>query len=285
MAKINHFIKPYLKWAGGKRQLLLEIKKCLPEEIGNYTYYEPFVGAGAVFFNLQPEKAVINDFNSQLILTYIAIKENVKELIKTLSEYKKNNSREFYYKLRNTDKEPKTFNKLSDIEKAARLIYLNKTCYNGLYRVNSKGFFNVPYGKHNNPSIFDENVLYQISEYLNSNKIKIINDDFESAVSTADKNSFIYFDPPYHSPEKSNFTSYQANGFNDEEQKRLCDVIKKMTEKKVKCLLSNSNTDYIRKLYKDECFKIIPVQAKRTINSKSKDRGNVTEVLIKNWEE
>jgi DNA adenine methylase len=279
----NPLIKPYLKWAGGKRQLLAEIKKHLPKDLNNYTYYEPFIGAGAVFFALQPQKAVINDFNEQLILTYTVIKENVEDLIVLLEKHQKKNNKEYFYEIRNMDRDPVKFNTLTDIEKAARLIFLNKTCFNGLYRVNSQGLFNVPYGRYKKPAICEDIVLRQISGYLNSNEINILNNDFERAVLTADKKSFIYFDPPYHSPDKNNFTGYQANGFDDNEQKRLCNVMKKMTNRGVKCLLSNSDTEYIRQLYKHDIFDIISVQAKRTINSDSAGRGAVNEVLIKNW--
>jgi len=282
MVKNNPLIKPFLKWAGGKRQLLVEIKKHLPDEINNYTYFEPFLGAGAVFLYLQPQKAVINDFNEQLILTYNVIKENVDELITQLKKYQKKNNEDSFYKIRNIDREQEKFLELSNIDKAARLIFLNKTCFNGLYRVNSQGLFNVPYGRYKNPSICEEIVLRQISDYFNSNKISILNCDFEVAVEKAGKKSFVYFDPPYHSPDKTNFTGYQADGFDEDEQERLRDVFIKLTERGVKCLLSNSDTDYIRKLYKNKLFKIISVQAKRAINSDSAGRGNVNEVLIKN---
>jgi len=284
MAK-NNLIKPYLKWAGGKRQLLAEIIKYLPENINDYTYYEPFVGAGAVFFELQPKRAVINDSNGQLILTYNAIKKNAEDLILLLQKYQKRNNKEYFYKIRNLDRNPVKFNTLTDIEKAARLIFLNKTCFNGLYRVNSRGFFNVPYGRYKNPIICENIVLRQISAYLNTNEIIILNNDFEQAVLTANKKSFVYFDPPYHSPDKTNFTGYQANGFDDSEQERLCNVIKKMTKRGIKCLLSNSDTEYIRTLYNHDIFDIISVQAKRIINSNSAGRGAVNEVLIKNWKE
>jgi DNA adenine methylase len=281
MAKNNPLIKPFLKWAGGKRQLLSEIKKYIPK--GNYTYYEPFVGAGAVLFDLQPKKAIINDFNTQLILTYNAIKENVEKLIVLLKGYKKMNNESYYYEIRNLDRDSAKFNKLTNIEKAARLIFLNKTCFNGLYRVNSQGLFNVPYGKYKNPAICEELILRQINNYLNTNEIKILNVDFEQTVLGADKNSFIYFDPPYHSPDKTNFTGYQADGFGEEEQERLRNVMIKMTGRGAKCLLSNSDTEYIRELYAHDSFEIISVQAKRAINSDSAGRGSAKEVLIKNW--
>jgi DNA adenine methylase len=285
MAKNNPLIKPYLKWAGGKRQLLSEIKKCLPKGISNYTYYEPFIGAGAVFFDLQPKRAVINDFNTQLILTYTVIKENVEELIKLLKKYKDKNDEKYFYEIRNLDRNIKKFGKLTNVEKAARIIFLNKTCFNGLYRVNSQGLFNVPYGRYKNPVICEEIALRQISNYLNTNDIDIMNNDFEHVVMSADKKSFIYFDPPYHSPDKTNFTGYQADGFDEEEQRRLKDVIIKMTKRGAKCLLSNSDTEYIRELYDYQFFDIISVQAKRAINSDSAGRGLVNEVLIKNWKE
>jgi len=285
MPKTNPLIKPFLKWAGGKRQLLSEIKTQLPKDIDKYTYYEPFLGAGAVFFELQPKKAEINDSNEQLILTYNAIKENVEKLILILKNYQKNNDKDSFYEIRNIDRDTIKFNKLTNIEKAARLIFLNKTCFNGLYRVNSKGMFNVPYGKYKNPAICEEKILRQISDYLNTNAINIFNIDFEKAVSTADDKSFIYFDPPYHSPDKTNFTGYQANGFGENEQKRLRDVLLKLTNKGIKCLVSNSDTGYIRELYNNDLFEIITVQAKRAINSNPSGRGNVSEVLIKNWKE
>ena len=285
MTKNNNFIKPFLKWAGGKRQLLTDIIKCLPKDIHNYTYHEPFIGAGALFFKLQPQKAIINDCNEQLILTYNVIKENVNDLVTLLKNYHKNNNEEYYYKIRNMDRDLAQFNALTNIEKAARLIFINKTCFNGLYRVNSRGFFNVPYGKYKNPVICEEVVLRQISDYLNSGEINIENSDFEQAVSTADKKSFIYFDPPYHSPDKTNFTGYQANGFDENEQERLRNVMIQMTERGAKCLLSNSDTAFIRKLYYHDLFDIVSVQAKRTINADSAGRGAVNEVLIKNWKD
>ena len=281
----NHLVKPYLKWAGGKRQLLPEIKKYLPPRINSYRYFEPFVGAGALFFDLQPRNAVINDFNNQLILCYSAIKNDVGSLIKELQIHKENNSEEYFYKIRSLDRDHKAFENLSVIEKAARLIFLNKTCFNGLYRVNSQGLFNVPYGRYKNPIICDEPVLLAINRYLNdkNNKIIIMSGDFEIAVKNADKKSFVYFDPPYHSPNNTNFTGYQADGFNEDEQIRLRDVFMKLTIQGTKCLLSNSDTEFIREIYNNELFDIITVEAKRNINSDGAGRGNVNEVLIKNW--
>ena len=280
----NSLVKPYLKWAGGKRQLLPEIKKHLPRDLSSYKYYEPFVGAGAVFFEKQPKKAVINDYNTQLILTYRVIRGNINELIEALKIHNQNNNEEYFYEIRAKDRDSEVFNTLSDVEKAARLIFLNKTCYNGLYRVNSQGLFNAPYGRYVNPAICDEPVLKAIHKYLtDSDEIEILNGDFADAVQTADNKSFVYLDPPYHSADNTNFTGYQAEKFGSEEQARLRDTYLKLTEGGAKCLLSNSDTDYIRELYTDNRFEIISVTAKRTINSDAARRGNVNEVLIKNW--
>jgi DNA adenine methylase len=279
----NPLIKPCLKWAGGKRQLLPELKKHLPKNMEGYTYYEPFVGAGALFFELQPGRAVINDCNDQLILTYTVMKDNVNELIELLRDHKHRHNAEYYYEIRNMDRDTTKFNTCTNAEKAARLIYLNKTCFNGLYRVNSRGFFNVPLGKYKNPAICEETVLRLTGNYLKSNDIDVLNNDFARAVLSAGRQSFIYFDPPYHSPGKNNFTAYQAGGFGDDEQRRLRDVMVTMTDRGAKCLLSNSDTEYIRELYNYDYFEIIPVMAKRKINSDSRGRGPAHEVLIKNW--
>ncbi len=276
-------IKPYLKWAGGKRQLLQTIKTFLPSCIEDYVYYEPFVGAGAVLFELQPKKAIINDFNSQLIFTYNAIKNNVEELISLLHIHQKNNNHEYYYNIRAQDRDTKYFKSLTDTEKAARLIYMNKTCYNGLYRVNSQGLFNVPYGTYKNPNICEENVLRSIHNFLKNNEIEILNGDFAVATKSANSSSFVYFDPPYHSANNSNFTGYQADGFGESEQVRLRDNYLELTDRGVKCLLSNSDTDFIREIYSNKRFDIFTIQAKRLINSNSSKRGEVNEVLIRNW--
>jgi DNA adenine methylase len=276
-------IKPCLKWAGGKRQLLGEIRKQFPENTEGRAYYEPFVGAGAVFFDLQPHKALISDANAQLILTYRAIQENVEELVVLLKEHRNKNAKDYFYRIRNLDRDVEGFEKLTDTEKAARLIFLNKTCFNGLYRVNSRGFFNVPYGNYKNPAICEEDLLRRISEFFNNNEIVMINADFEAAVADADENSFVYFDPPYHSPGKTGFTAYQADQFGEKEQERLRDVMLELTIRGARCLLSNADTEYIRDLYKHEVFDIIPVQARRSINSDSAGRGAIGETLIKNW--
>jgi DNA adenine methylase len=278
-------VRPYLKWAGGKRQLLPAIKKHLPKNLGNLRYYEPFIGAGALFLDRQSRRAVINDNNIDLILTYEVIRDHVDELINALLAHKTQNSEEYYYQVREQDRNREAYAALTVVEKASRLIYLNKTCYNGLYRVNSQGMFNVPFGRYTNPAICDEPVLRAIHRYLNheNTEIAIMHGDFAIAVADAGRNSFIYFDPPYHSPDNTNFTGYQAGGFGDVEQERLRDVFVERTDEGAKCLLSNSDTPFIRELYNDDRFEIISVKAKRAINSDSAGRGEVDEVLIKNW--
>lgn len=278
-------VKPYLKWAGGKRQILPEIKKHLPLNFGSLCYYEPFLGAGALFLDRQPHRAVINDNNEELVLTYKVIREHVEDLIDELNVHKKRNSDEYYYFVRGQDRNREVFDGFTDVQKAARLIYLNKTCYNGLYRVNSQGMFNVPYGRYANPAICDEPVLRAIHRYLchDNVKIEILYGDFAVAVKNAERNSFIYFDPPYHSPDSTNFTGYLAGGFDDDEQRRLHEVFVAKTNAGAKCLLSNSDTSLIRQLYNDDRFDTIVVKAKRVINSDGAGRGEVDEVLIKNW--
>ncbi|MEK4496742.1 DNA adenine methylase [Ureibacillus sp. FSL W8-0352] len=274
-------LQPFLKWAGGKRQLLPEIRKYYPKKYN--TYYEPFVGAGAVLFDLKPANAVINDTNKELINVYKVIKDSIKleELINDLKKYK--NDSDYYYEIRNLDRED-TYKSLEDYKKASRFIYLNKTCFNGLYRVNSKGQFNVPFGKYKNPDYVNEAVLRAVHEFLNQNNIKIFNLDFEEVVEDATYGDFVYFDPPYHPVSKtSSFTSYTDNGFGKEDQERLRDTFERLYNKGCYVLLSNSDTEFIREIYSDlksEGVTILEVDASRSINSKADKRGKVKEVLI-----
>ncbi|MFM6189433.1 DNA adenine methylase, partial [Planktothrix sp.] len=218
----NPLVKPFLKWAGGKRQLLPEIRKYLPKNIGKTTYFEPFLGGGALLFELQPKTAIVNDKNKELINCYQVIKDSVEELIQALQNHKQNHSEEYYYHLRQLDRFKKKYNQLSNIEKAARIIYLNKTCYNGLFRVNSHGYFNVPFGRYKNPNILDEAVLRGVNDYLNQKSVTFLNRDFAEAVETAKKGDFVYFDPPYDPVSNTaSFTGYDINGFNQEQQERL----------------------------------------------------------------
>lgn len=274
----NKLAQPFLKWAGGKRQLLPEIRKYIPKKIN--TYYEPFLGAGAVLFDIQPKKAVINDINTELINTYIAIRDHVDELINDLKKHK--NEKEYFYAIRDLDRKEE-FKKLSLVERASRIIYLNKTCFNGLFRVNSQGHFNVPFGKYKNPQIVNEIVLRAVHNYLNSNDITILNVDFEKAVENAKKGDFIYFDPPYDPvSDTSSFTGYSLYGFDKDDQIRLRDLFVELDKRGCKVLLSNSATDFIKNLYKD--FHIEVVSANRNINANASRRGKIDEVLVMNYE-
>ncbi len=274
--KNNPLTRPFLKWAGGKRQLLPQISELVPKM---KTYYEPFIGAGAVLFHLQPNKMVINDTNAELINCYNVIKNNLNELIEDLNNYK--NEKDYFYSIRELDRMP-AYQKLSDVERSSRIIYLNKTCYNGLFRVNSQGQFNTPFGRYTNPKILDETVLKAVNKYLNSSDVTILNSDFEEAVSTAKKGDFVYFDPPYDPiSDTSSFTGYDINGFSKGEQKRLKDTFEELTNKGVKCMLSNSKTPFITKLYEE--YETIDVSAIRSINSNASKRGKIEEILVLNY--
>ncbi|NET59843.1 MAG: DNA adenine methylase, partial [Symploca sp. SIO2E6] len=276
----NALVQAFLKWAGGKRQLIPVIKNFVPKK---YTqYYEPFLGAGAVLFAIQPTKAVINDTNSELINCYQVIKEKPEELL-TLCQYHKDyNSKEHYYELRALDRSD-DFNNLSTVERAARIIYLNKTCFNGLFRVNSSGQFNVPYGNYSNPSIADASLIRAVSTYLNQANIRIIEGDFEPVVATARKGDFIYFDPPYYPiSDTSSFTGYSINGFGQEEQIRLKNTCDKLSDRGCQVLLSNSAAAFIRSLYDDSRYEIVEVKASRAINAVGSKRGQISELLIYN---
>jgi DNA adenine methylase len=279
MAK-NKVLQPFLKWAGGKRQLLPEIRKYIPKRFG--TFYEPFLGGGAVLFDLQPKRAVINDINTELINTYRVIQNNVDELINDLERHE--NTSEYFYSIRDLDRDKGKYEKLSDIEKASRIIFLNKTCFNGLFRVNSQGQFNVPFGRYKKPNIVNEVVLRAVNHYLNNNEIEILNGDFADAVAEAKKGDFIYFDSPYDPvSDTSSFTGYTLNGFGKEEQIRLRDLFVELDKRGCKVLLSNSSTEFIHDLYKDYHIEI--VSASRSINSVASKRGKIDEVLVMNYEQ
>ena len=275
--KKNPLIKPFLKWAGGKRQLMKELIKYMPKQYN--TYYEPFLGGGALLFELQPKKAIVNDSNSELINCYSMIKYALNDLIEELKQYK--NDEDYYYQVRKWDRQ-KDYNSRTSIEKAARIIFLNKTCYNGLFRVNSQGQFNVPFGRYKKPNILDEAVLKAVSQYLNKVDVKLINTDFAEAVKTAKKNDFIYFDPPYDPVSNTaSFTGYDVNGFNRDQQKRLKEVVDDLTDRGCKVMLSNSYTDFIDNLYQD--YTQVKVSATRAINSNAVKRGKVDEIIVINY--
>lgn len=271
-------VKPFLKWAGGKRQLLAQIHPHIPDFT---TYIEPFAGAGAVLFSLLPQRAVISDVNKQLILTYEAIRDDVEAVISKLAEHENRYCKEYFYAVRGHDREGGALEGMSRAELAARCIFLNKTCYNGLYRVNSRGQFNVPFGRYAKPKICEAATLRAVSAYLSGADIAIMQGDFAQCALRADEGDFVYFDPPYDSPGKANFTSYQPGGFGKDDQKRLAGCFAELSTRKVRCLLSNADTPFVRDLYKG--FTHITIPAKRLINANAKGRGPVNELLVRNW--
>lgn len=280
-AKPNPLVQPFLKWAGGKRQLLPQIRRFLPKQYK--AYYEPFIGGGAVLFDLQPKSAHINDANAELINLYNVIKESPNEL--TVAAKKHKNTEDYFYHLRALDRD-EVFATLSPIERAARIIFLNKTCYNGLFRVNSSGQFNVPYGNYHNPLIVDEIIINAVSNYLNGASVTITNTDFAKAVGGAGKSDFVYFDPPYDPiSDTSSFTGYHLDSFGKAEQRRLKETCDELTERGCKVMLSNSCTDFIKELYSDASkYRVIEVEANRNINSVGGGRGKILEFLIINYD-
>jgi len=273
--------KPFVKWAGGKRQIIDKLMMYAPYEYD--TYYEPFVGGGALLFELSPKKAVINDYNDELMNVFRCIKDENKfmKMCSELNHHEANHSEEYYYEIRNKDRDKTKFSKIIDYKRAARTIYLNKACFNGLYRVNSKNEFNVPFNRKKQVNTYDGQNLGIIHSYLNFNDITILNVDFEEAVKNAKKGDFIYFDPPYDS-ETSTFNSYTENGFGKEEQIRLSKVFKELDERGCYVMLSNHNTTLINELYKG--YYIHLIEAKRNINANGRKRGKVEEVIITNYE-
>lgn len=273
--------KPFVKWAGGKRSIINDLVKLSPNEFN--TYYEPFAFGGALLFELQPKRAVINDYNKELMNVYSCIKDEKKFnlMIKELDRHESLHSEKHYYEVRGLDKNKKKFNKISDYKRAARTIYLNKACFNGLYRVNSSGEFNVPFGKKNKINTYDGINLGIIYYFLNANDIKILNEDFEESVKDAKRGDFIYFDPPYDS-DTSTFNSYTENGFSKDEQRRLAKVFKDLDKRGCYVMVSNYNTKLVKELYSGYNFH--KVVAPRNIGAKAKDRGAVEEVIITNYE-
>lgn len=277
MAK-NKLVSPVVKWVGGKRQLLDEITPLLPKQIP--TYCEPFLGGGAVLFAMQPKNAIINDLNGDLMLVYEVIRDDVESLITSLQEYK--NTSEYFYHVRDLDRDKDSYQRLSKVEKASRIIYLNKTCYNGLFRVNAAGEFNSPFGHYKNPNIVNEPVLRAVSKYLSSANIQLFCEDFSTTLHRVPRGGFVYLDPPYDPvSDTASFTGYNKGGFDREEQIRLKEACDALTQRGVKFLLSNSATTFIRELYAE--YTIKTVYAKRAINSDADKRGVVQEVLIRNY--
>lgn len=277
MAK-NKLVAPIVKWVGGKRQLLDEITPLVPKRITSYC--EPFMGGGAVLFSLQPKKAIVNDLNSDLITLYEVVRDDVETLIEFLKKHE--NTEEYFYSIRDLDRDKEAYKNMSKVEKASRILYLNKTCYNGLFRVNSSGEFNAPFGHYKNPNIVNESVLRAVSNYFNASEIEFFNEDFEEVLKKVKKGGFVYLDPPYDPvSDTANFTGYNKGGFDKNEQIRLKNCCDELNKRGVKFMLSNSATDFIKDLYKE--YNIHIVKAKRAINSDATKRGEIEEVLITNY--
>lgn len=275
----NNLVTPVVKWVGGKRQLLDTFKPLLPARINSYC--EPFIGGGALLFDLQPKKAFVNDINSNLILVYTVIRDNVNELIAALESFE--NTSDKFYEVRDWDRNKEFYSQLSDVMRAARIIYLNKTCYNGLYRVNNAGEFNSPFGHYKKPNIVNAPVLRAVSAYFNSAEIHFSATDYSEVLKKVRKGTFVYLDPPYDPiSDTANFTGYSRGGFTRDDQIKLRECCDQLNSKGVKFMLSNSATDFIREQY--AAYNITTVQAKRAINSVGSRRGDVDEVVVRNYE-
>lgn len=275
----NRLVAPVLKWVGGKRQLLDTLSPLLPKKIS--TYCEPFVGGGALLFHLQPKTAYINDINAELIRVYSVIKDSVDELIEELEKFE--NTAEQFYAIRDWDRNKKYYSTLSDVQKAARVLYLNKTCYNGLYRVNNAGEFNTPFGNYRNPNIVNAPVLRAVSAYFNSADLRMTTTDYAEVLKNVPKGTFVYLDPPYDPiSETSSFTGYSKGGFSRNDQIRLRECCDDLDARGIKFMLSNSATKFILDQYKS--YNITIVKAKRAVNSVASKRGDVDEVVVRNYE-
>ena len=274
--------KPFVKWVGGKRQLMQELGNNFPKLFG--TYHEPFLGGGAVMFNLLTKKPQlscnVSDFNSDLVLAYVTIRDKLGKLIESLENHSKNyheDSVNYYYEVRKQD--PK-----QQIEKVSRLLFLNKTCFNGLYRVNKKGQFNVPLGRYTNPNIVNKENLIVVSKALQSKKIKISCRDFEAVLDDTKKGDLVYFDPPYQPVSKTaNFTSYTHRDFTEDDLERLADLGEQLNAKGCYVLLSNSNSKTVKDFFSKKYWKITSIDVNRAINSNAQKRTGHKEIIIKNY--
>lgn len=275
----NSNIAPFVKWAGGKRQLLPQIKERMPEEYNNY--FEPFVGGGAVTFELLPAKALINDINKALVNAYKQICNKPKaflEEVKKLDSEMWEDGKEYYYSKREHYND-KLMKAEYDVELAALFVFINKHCFNGLYRVNGKGLFNVPYNNSRSASV-DEDAIMEISKFLKT--VKIIDGDFEKACSDAKKGDFVFIDSPYAPLNPTSFESYTKEGFDIESHKRLAKLFDELAARGCYCMLTNHNTDLINELYGNKGYRIDVVTVKRMINSDASNRVG-EEVIICNY--
>lgn len=280
---------PFVKWAGGKKQIISEIltriNNLIADNGDEYTFHEPFVGGGIVFLSLAPKKAIINDLNSELINAYEVIRDDPHELIKLLNKMKTNfgGIPKYYYDIRALDRDENVYSQMTKVEKAARMIFLNKTCYNGLYRVNSKGQFNTPMGRYKNPSIYDEKNILMISNYLNENDITIKNGDYSDALEEVEADDIIYMDPPYHYEDENGFTLYQKEGFTFEDFEKLKKKCDNCIVREAHIIISNNETKKVRKLFEEDpryvVYDIKKINTRRSINSKGSERNTGKELL------
>lgn len=270
--------QPFVKWVGGKRQLIKQFEQFFPEKFNDY--YEPFLWGGAVFFNLQKRKSYLSDINEELINAYQIVKDSPEELISFLQTL--SYTKTCYMEIRAWDRAKNWQKKYTDVQRAGRFIYLNRTCFNGLHRVNSRGEFNVPMGAYKNPDFVQANNIRNTSRLLQLTEAEIRVESFEHVLDKAKKGDFVYLDPPYDTlTETANFTSYNKDDFGRDMQKRLADVFRKLDAMGCKVMLSNHNTPFIRELYTG--FRMEIVSARRNINSKSDARGGVEEIVVINY--
>ena len=275
----NRLVAPVVKWVGGKRQLLDDLTPLFPKRVTSYC--EPFLGGGAVLFKLQPNIAYVNDINSELIQMYEVIRDNVDELIIALGEHP--NEEDHFYSVRDWDRNKEQYGQLTKVQRAARIIYLNKTCYNGLFRVNNAGEFNTPFGHYKNPNIVNAPTLKAVSAYFQKAQLTFSSVDYAEVLANVAKGTFVYLDPPYDPvSETANFTGYAKGGFDRSEEIRLRQCCDELNRSVIKFMLSNSATDFIREQY--AAYNITIVKAKRAINSNAAKRGQVDEVFIRNYE-
>ena len=274
---------PFVKWAGGKSQLLEQFEPLFPVQFNRYI--EPFVGGGAVFFRLYNkgrigDGVILNDLSEELMNCYEVIRDKVDELIEELRRHEPHKTeKSYFYEIRGWDRK-RGFKERSPVERAARTIFLNRTCYNGLYRVNSRGQFNVPFGSYKNPTICDEDNLRAVSQALQ--EVKLRSEDFEQCVEWAGPGDFLYLDPPYHPlSETASFTSYTSDDFGEDDQCRLEKVFRQLDEKGCFVMLSNSYTPFIQKLYVNRRQEV--VNATRAISCKGNGRGSIPEFVILNY--
>lgn len=275
----NRLAAPVVKWVGGKRQLMNSLMPLFPRHITSYC--EPFLGGGAVLFELQPDVAYVNDINSELIQMYEVIRDNVDELIAVLGEHP--NEEEHFYSVRDWDRDKEQYARLTRVQKAARVIYLNKTCFNGLFRVNNAGEFNTPFGHYKNPNIINAPTLKAVSAYFQKAQLTFSSVDYAEVLANVGRGTFVYLDPPYDPvSDTANFTGYAKGGFDRAEQIRLRQHCDELDRRGIRFMLSNSSTDFIREQYAD--YHITTVRARRAVNSNATRRGQVDEVIIRNYE-